>query len=121
MTEPSPQASSLLSPLLKVFELDSSLQEWYERQGNINAIINEALRQYQAQHCLLEKEGWKYQVKAQYQLHVIAKDQIQYVCDLSFDEFTEAEAFLKCFLVTESGGEWVTRNQMAFTPVSELD
>jgi hypothetical protein len=121
MTEPLQQALSRLSPLLKVFELDSSLREWYERQGDINTIINEALRQYQTQHCLLEKEGWKYQVKAQYQLHVIAKDKIEYVCDLSFDEFTELEAFLKHFLVYESGGEWVTSNQMAFTPVSELD
>ncbi len=121
MTEPLQQAPSRLSPLLKEFELDSSLREWYERQGVINAIINEALRQYQTQHCLLEKEGWKYQIKAQYQLHVIARDKTEYVCDFSFDEFTEAEAFLTEFLVYESGGEWITSNEMAFTPVSKLD
>jgi hypothetical protein len=121
MTEPLQQASNSLSPLLKVFELDSSLLSWYERQDKINAIINEALRQYQHQYSLLEKEGWKYQIKALYQLHVIAKDNTEYVCDLTFKEFKEAEVFLKDFLVYESGGDWITSNQMAFTPVSEFD
>lgn len=121
MTEPLQRVSSRLSLLLKVFELDSSLREWYERQDDPNAIINEALRQYRHHHCLLEKEGWKYQIKAQYQIRVIAKDKTEYICDLSFDEFTEAETFLQDFLVYESGGEWVTSNEMIFSPINPQD
>lgn len=121
MTEPLRQVSSCLSPLLKVFELEPALREWYESQEDITPIINEALRQYRTQHCLLEKEGWKYQVKAKYRLHVIAKDRVEYVCDLSFDEFTEAEAFLHRFLVYESGGEWITQNRMVFTNTADED
>jgi hypothetical protein len=79
------------------------------------------LRQYRNHHCLLEKEGWKCQIKAQYQIRVIAKDRTEYICDLSFGEFTKAETFLQDFLVYESSEEWVTSNEMIFSPINPQD
>lgn len=121
MKKPLQETLGNLFLLSKVFGLEPELLTWYASQPDRMITINEALREYQINHCLLHRDGWKYQIKTQYQLYVTDKYGIEYVCDINFDKFTAVEQFLQTFLIHESGGEWITRIRLLFSKTSGED